>query len=58
MHRPVKALGNGPAPARVAGEDAVFAHVPLGALDMKLDGTFLFVHSGVLLVSFFSCYHI
>ena len=52
VYRPVKALGDGPAPARVAGEDAVFAHVPLAALDMKLHGAFLFVHGSDLLAFF------
>ena len=44
MDRAVKVPGDGLAPARIAGQDAVAPHLALGALDMELSLPRLLVH--------------
>ena len=50
MHGIVKELGNGLAAARIAGQNAVAAHVALDAMDMEL--FFKLLHDKTLLVRF------
>ena len=44
MNGSLKVLGDGLAPPRVAGKDAVLAHLSGGTLDVKLDLAALFIH--------------
>ena len=50
MDRVLKVPGNRFTAARVAGQDAVFPHLALDALDMKLSLSGLFIHWDNLLI--------